>query len=795
VCGATTLNHDLTSITGIQMSQTELENAIQRLCYFAPTGSGEYVRELHEFLALQSMSMLPAKLLTAREIHNRVVASIGQRFEFEEILEALNRLVHKNKIACTIERVHEPEARFRLSIDERNAMRRQVDAEQSLERIVLLKWRETTQLRHPHLTSTDLDLLVSDLKVFALRLLSQQSIETLQLYYGDSNSIHELLARFDNAKISEGWNSGTPEYESIRVQAVTGFFREADDERKQYIASLMHSVFLLQLTQLDPTCAQIVRMQLSEAIVYLDTNFVFRLVGLQGPDLFLASKKLADISQRLGFRLAISPQTLSEYSHTLSEFLKEVKDRPVITSELAALALQSTSDEDFITAYWKEAAHKSKGSYVDPSTFYEYYRYLEQILGEMGITVNDSHHAEIIEDDERIALEESLLREVMQSYSSRAADNVSQFVLKHDVYHRLLVLHHRRDIPQEIFGNARAWFLTCDTKLPPYDRVARSKQGMLARLPFCATSGQWLQTLRPFIGGNGDLDIAQVDMIVSPLLRAYQRPPSHLINNVISRLSMSQNYSLPAASAMLSNQQFLEQFDKAQEPHVQQDLIDNFYASYADEIEAQARHLKEQLQRIEKQRELEAQRFIEESKKRQELEAAVIERGRTNAELQAYQDVMNANLLSSQQREDREKSEKERILREKVELEKEYQSKLAMMQATQQNEKIQMKRKIVFSFVVGISLILFFALRQPWQMSQSPWLESVGATLIGLYLVYCAVYDFWRHRQGVLLTVIIPLCFIASFLMPVDISNGVQVMTSLATLVIAITDYSRKTKT
>lgn len=758
------MNKSIDKITGLPLAAHDLNDVVKRLCFFAPTGSGAYLRDLLEFLTLQAMSMLPSMQLSARDIYQKLIEVIGARFEYEEVLDALVRLVAKASIHCDKDRPQDSESRFRLDIAIRNQMRDQVNSETKLERETLQEWQGQLRKKYPKLAPSDIDQLTGDLKLFAFRLLSQHSVETLELYYGNHAALAGLLQQLETRDISDLWEPKPAEYSAIRMQELTGFFLEADDKRKQYIASLMHSLFILQLTQLDPQCAAIVRSQISSAKLFLDTNFIFRLVGLQGPDFFLAAKKLAEMSQNLGFQLVVSPQTVSEYDHTLAEFLKEIKGRPVVTSDLAELALAATSDEDFITAYWSRV--KEQRSYIDPTTFYEYYRYLVPILKDQNVTVDDTFCDEVWSRDSDLAGEETLLREVMQGYNAKAADRVSTYVLKHDVFHRLLIMRYRKGLPHEIFTDARAWFLTCDTKLAPYDRIARNKQGIRDNLPFCVTSGQWIQTLRPFSPKNGDLDIAQVEMIVSPLFRAYQRPPSHLINNVISRLAASASYSLPAVGAMLSDRQFLEQFENARDDATaQQDVIDNYFASYADEMEAKAKQLEQEVSQTKMALEEQSQKAEAEAEKRQRTEMDLRNTEQTVAQLQVAQQTMTNSLKEFQAQTERDKAEQKRI----------HETELQKLKEENRAQSQRLRKRVGFGLLLFAAVAALAFLRQAIQNSPVSILEVVGVLTFGLYLGYVVIFDFWRTRTGIIVTVISPVVFLISLFLPTEVTNAIQV--------------------
>lgn len=761
-------------VTGLQLKENDLDDIVKRLCFFAPSGSGAYLRDLLEFLALQSLSMLPSAQLSGREIYQKLVQTIGSRFEYEEVLDALVRLVAKKSIHCDKDRPIDPDSKFYLDIAIRSQMRDQVSNETKLESDVLQEWQAYLRKKYPNLTSSDIDNISRDLKIFAFRLLSQHSAETLELYYGNDEALTKLLQQLETRNVAEIWEAQSAEYSAIRLQEVIGFFREASDKRKQYIASLMHSLFILQLTHLDPQCAAIVRSQISPAKIFLDTNFIFRLVGLQGPDFFLASKKLTEMSLNLGFQLVVSPQTLKEYEKTLAEFLKEIKGRPVISSDLASLALAATSDEDFITAYWSQV--KEKGTYVDPTIFYEYYQYLVPILKDNNVDVDDAFSDEVLSRDQDLASEESLLKEVMQSFNARAADNVSQHVLKHDVFHRLLIMRHRQGLTQERFSDARAWFLTCDTKLSPYDRVARNKQGQKDNLPFCVTSGQWMQTLRPFSGRNGDFDLAQVEMIVSPLFRAYQRPPSQLINDVVSRLAATPIYSPSAVGAMLSDRQFLNQFENVKDDsQAQHDIIDNYFASYADEMEARANQLEEVASQAKIELETQTRIAAEQQQKRLLVESDLQKSMQKVAQLEVSQLTLSNSLNAVQSRAEDERLEREKSQQEKELLERDYEEKLKKLADENRAKNQGLRRRAIIGFMLLASVVALVFLKQAIQNSPASTLEIVGSLAIGLYIGLVVILDFWRTVTGIVVSLVAPIVFTVSLFLPLEATNAVQV--------------------
>jgi hypothetical protein len=598
-------------------------------------------------------------------------------------------------------------------------------------------------------------------------LLSQHSAETVGLYYGGETELETLIERLQEQDISKIWERRDSRFHVIRQKEVIIFFREATDKRKQYIASLMHSLFILHLTQLDPTCAAIIRSKIPGGVIYLDTNFIFRLVGLQGPDLFLASRRLVEISQELGYRLVFSPKTKAEYDYTLEKSLRQMNGQPPLTSELATLALQATSDEDFHTAYWRKVAES--GTYIDPRTFYEYFQHLEVILEEHNVKLDPTFHDDIEAKDAEIATEASRLRSMMEDkFGFAVSDRTSQHVLDHDVYHRILIMQRRDNVGKESFVDVKSWFLTCDTKLPLYDRIAR--RGSDEKLPFCVLSGQWLQTLRPFIKHQEGLDQAQVDVLVSPYLRAYQRPPARLINNIVSRLSMSSTYSVGAASAMLSSQQFTEQYAAAENDEAQQDLIDNFYAAYADEVEKKLEATTADLARVNAEREEFASKAEKETITRTDLEGRLTETRQSLEQEKIGKGEIQKSFVSAKQEIGQQHDQITKLEAIRRAERRTYEARIKRLE--ERNKGIS----IIFAGILWGAYSLF---RQP------DIVELFGSIALISYCLLFISLNIWRSKNGITIAFILPALFLLSLVVPEKIADALQTVEIFLAIVVS----------
>src|SRR5690606_10582120 len=123
-----------------------------------------------------------------------------------------------------------------------------------------------------------LDILETDLRDYIYRLTSLSSAESVLLYYANHSEIDKLISTLDVESLDQVLPKRNPLLKQIRSEVLPAFFRTADKERKTFIDSLLQSIFILHMIQLDPKCSALVQAQVVGGTIYLDTNFLFRLL-------------------------------------------------------------------------------------------------------------------------------------------------------------------------------------------------------------------------------------------------------------------------------------------------------------------------------------------------------------------------------------------------------------------------------------------------------------------------------------------------------------------------------------
>lgn len=182
---------------------------------------------------------------------------------------------------------------------------------------------------------------------------------------------------------------------------------------------------------------------------------MFRLLGVQGPRHVRPARTILERTIEAGYEVAVTPWTVDEFRHSLDRAREELRRHPVPPSEYADLLADATSDEDFVTAYWRQV----RDSPLKVDDFYAHWREVETHLVELGIQVVSEGCTAIGQRTEEITDQLSVLGKVLHGRYRHPA------LIEHDVKHRMLVQRLRGNANRS-FATAGYWFLTFDSVLP-----------------------------------------------------------------------------------------------------------------------------------------------------------------------------------------------------------------------------------------------------------------------------------------------------------------------------------------
>lgn len=558
----------------------QMVEAIRRLCHFVlPPGRENLSLALHEFLVKQAMFNLGTEPHAVSDIKDSLYQLFNLNFEDEEIKGAIERLMKRGSVALPSQDV------YALRIDEYSKLEKSLKDSKEFDQKIIGEWIKNISRKCPDLSQDDLKTLREDLTIYLTEIFARHGAECVALVYAGQEEAESFIAKLED-DIFASLPTRFLRLHKIRIIELPAFFKNASTERKRYIAQFLDSTFIIHILHIDKNCSVLIRKQFKDYRLSLDTNFIYRLLGLNGSILQKAAERAVKIAKDLGFVLIVSTQTIEEWQASIKLAVKNLKRTPLPSPGLAQVGADYTTEEDLTTAYWREYA-KTKISIDD---FFSLYQRIEDLLKEHDIKIRDTL-CDRIKEDPQLKDEISKL--------NLATDCIKPpEVAEHDAFHRLLILRLRGKSPPETFIDTKVWFLTCDTLLPKYDRFARKKQD---KIPFCILPHQWIQTMRPLLPRTQDFDETFVDLFTSPYLRTYGELPSNIAQIILGRIAQFRKHSSELAVRVLTDRHLTKEISQTEDEEKIIELIDNATAKTAEEFREERDGLKKQLDTLKRE--------------------------------------------------------------------------------------------------------------------------------------------------------------------------------------------------
>ena len=474
---------------------------------------------------------------------------------------------------------------------------------------------------------------------------------------------------------------------------------------------------------IDPEGARLVQEIAHGQRVYLDTNFLYRLLGVRGPGDAAPADAILRTTQQTGYETAVTPWTLHEFYESLRRARDFLERYPIPASEYAEVAAAMSPDENFVTAYWRRVR-----SGVKPKDFFEYFAAIETHLEDRNITQASEGCAAIDAQTAAVTDQMTILAKVSHGRFRHPA------TLEHDVKHRMLVQRLRGSAHRN-FSNAGYWFLTHDSVLPRYDYAAAEAESELA---FCVSAGSWYQVVEAFRPKTDDPEQSLADMLASPYVR-FRRPMSQkTVLEIVGRVEQYKDGSPELATRVLMNSAAVEEIDSATDEE-RVAAIDNRIIEAARQAQEEARGAREMAE-TERQR---AHAAAAEARVR----TAEVER-RAAEELAVARAAQEAELAAAEDRRlEAVKQEEERALRSLREADERHHRELS-----ERDSKVEAaeraasaaRRRFILLIAFLSSLVAFFALELAVGL-RTAWSVVVAlSVLVGLWVTLSA----WARRKS-----------------------------------------------
>ncbi len=330
-----------------------------------------------------------------------------------------------------------------------------------------------------------------------------------------------------------------------------------DPDRTNFIVQLADGAFSYYSLSAPPEVAARLRSKLKELTLFLDTNFLFGLLGLHVNPFDAVSEELisAIVNNKLPFKLRYHEATLLEMRRTIIGITSHLKGRhwPQALSRAAANATYVSS----IERKFHEVNAKQT---VDPEIFFEPYEHPDVLLADHGILI-------FRQPDVRLEERSDLINQYKEYLASRRREKPYE-AIDHDMTVLDCVRHQRSKAMSSL--DAKALMITCDTVLSKFDwqELRSDKEMACTVLP-----NQFLQLLRPFVPSSPEFDRSFAESFAIAEFRSISLS-AEACSKLLSLLASYKDVKEETVSALLANDLLLENLKKSKDDKQFKLLVD-----------------------------------------------------------------------------------------------------------------------------------------------------------------------------------------------------------------------------
>ena len=466
----------------MEISQQENAwQALRQLCFFEEGNSPEGLDQRDSPLSVLVELVLANKdapLVSLRD----VAEAIKSTFSIQATDEELSQVVAYLEDQGGIIRGGSDKTQLAITDTRRSDHLKKADEVRDLEKRVFENWKEQVRKRYPMISEARLGELEKDLRDLLTRLFTLHGIECASLLHVGSPEADKLHQSMESSLFQR-----LPQRDGligrIRDLEVTRFFKEASGIRLRFLGHLLRSSFVLHTIQIDPNSFHFLKGQLEGVTLYLDTNMLFALLGLNGETKKRVTQHLIDVSKSLGMTAKITQRSVSEFLYVIRDTQTTFGNLPPLDRQMALIPAE-LGEEGILKAYFERYARDG----ISFDLFVSEYRVAVSRLAEYGLEVGDEIEEGIPAHKDFQTISSRIYEASHAQYEQTYQRPLPSRVCDHDAFHVLLVREKRGRVPTN-FNDSTAWFITWDGKLPRFTRIERD---LLGDVPFCIFASVWL---------------------------------------------------------------------------------------------------------------------------------------------------------------------------------------------------------------------------------------------------------------------------------------------------------------
>ena len=529
--------------------------AFQQMCSMVAIGQTKSQDETLRELILQTLVLLPEERISNENDFSKILNSLfGLQISDHEIKYAIERLIAEEAIRLSESNIYVLDAKLGVAL--KNAIGNSID----LEGKVRDRWKEEVSLKHPNLSFPDVWISLRNYLAGAFLRHGIQAVALLdssfELDHIHSQSLSELL---NNAV-----KNIPAELQQDAKSAISNFVAASGQfsERATYIAQLADGAFSYFNLASDPNTATDFRKNLNPLLLFLDTNFLFGILGLTvNPQVAVSNDLIKVIQQhKFPFTLKRHQKTESELITTVSKYEDDLSQRRW-SKNISRAALTSRFISGVEIKYHQEFIETG----IDVRSFFLPYHHADVLLDEKQIESYEAKNS----DEKSLQRISTLIAEYEEFLKKKGKKDKLYKPIDHDMSLLDVVRQLRSEAKSTL--NAGALLITCDYSLYAFDWENSKKQKIK---PCTVLPNLFWQILRPFVPSDENFSQAFAQTFAIPEFRIIGSGAAQACSKMISILSGYKDFPEETAKRMLSNDVLIDQLRKAENDEIFQSYVE-----------------------------------------------------------------------------------------------------------------------------------------------------------------------------------------------------------------------------
>jgi|GEM_PF-784641 len=510
-------------------SRSRAEPAFRQLCHMLSLSKNRKVQSAVDNLVLTTLSIDPkvGDGVDPNELALAVSTYFGVSLDVGDVRLAIENHLKGGRLQID---VSGPDRRIVLAPDVRAMLAQRIEDSTCLENDVRAGW-----LSLPSVSALALpeDKLWTALQQYLGRVFNQHGAEAVQLLdsRSDANDDHSTLPRLLDDAIDKAGLAGS---RNDARGAIRAFFTAPTAKRLKYMSELLDGTFTFFALSVSDSTAEYLKGQVPSLKLFLDTNVVLAVLGLQDNPLQEADVELLEVikKEKYPFKLYYHERTLREILEILDAARSSLKQRH-FTPALSQAYMQYFARRGGGFGLERHFHELNANREIDTEAFLARFDHIEDMLRERGIQRYNQQGAELVTDEKG-----ELIAEFEHFLSTRRKQGkaVRRYeAMDHDVVVWMFLQRQRSRSTNAL--RSGALLLSNDYSLQAFDRAYLQRSPTGKGVSTVVLPQHLLQVLRPFSRVMTDFDKRFLEIFAAPEFRTTQSDYGPTASKVLSYLA------------------------------------------------------------------------------------------------------------------------------------------------------------------------------------------------------------------------------------------------------------------